>query len=93
MLSYDPQKQVQEDLNFTGFYENPEDKKIYAVNLFSEKESNIEPQVKSQEVILAKEKPKDKAYINFDLSYIFLFFALITIIFEILLYMGGRIYT
>ncbi len=93
MLSYDPQKQVEENLNFTGFYENSEDKKIYAVNLFSEKESTIEPYIKSQEVILAKEKPKDKAYVNFDLSYIFLFFALITIIFEMFLYMGGRIYT
>ncbi|MGB9768794.1 MULTISPECIES: vWA domain-containing protein [Dictyoglomus] len=93
MLSYDPQKQVQENLNFTGFYENPEDKKIYAINLFSQKESTIEPQITSQEVILAKKRPKEKAYVNLDLSYIFLFFALIAIIFEMFLYMGGRIYT
>lgn len=93
MLSYDPQRQVQENLNFTGFYEDPQDKRVYAINLFSEKESKIEPQIGSQEVISSKEKPKEKSYISLDLSYIFLFLALIAIFFEMLLYMGGRIYT
>ena len=93
MLSYDPQRQVQENLNFTGFYEDPQDKRVYAINLFSEKESKIEPQIGSQEIILSKEKTKEKSYISLDLSYIFLFLALITIFFEMLLYMGGRIYT
>ncbi len=93
MLSYDPQRQVQENLNFTGFYEDPQDKRVYAINLFSEKESKIEPQIGSQEVVYSKEKPKEKSYISLDLSYLFLFLALITIFFEMLLYMGGRIYT
>lgn len=96
-LSYDPQKRLgEEGLNYTkytGFYEDSKDRKIYAVNIFSEKESNIVPKVRSFEYGDKKSSIKENVRISLDLSIFFLILTLITIFFEILLYLGGRIYT
>lgn len=94
-LSYDPQRKIGE-LRYTkspGFYEDSKEKKIFAVNIFSEKESNIIPKIKSFESGDKKTINNDNNRVYLDLSIFFLILTLITILLEILIYLGGRVYS
>lgn len=96
-LSYDPQKRVGEEglkyIRSIGFYEDFRDKKIYAVNIFSERESDITPKIKSFEYGDKKSSIKENVRVSIDLSIIFLILTLITVFFEMIVYLGGRIYS
>ncbi|HOP95207.1 MAG TPA: BatA and WFA domain-containing protein [Dictyoglomaceae bacterium] len=90
-LSYDPQKKCGDesvDAISPGFYEiNMEGKdKIFAVNIFSQKESDIAPKFTFES---KKEVKKETGFVSIQLSSLFLILALLLFSFEAVIFLRG----
>ena len=89
-LSYDPQKRCDNYMDSPGFKEY--NGYLYAVNIFSQKESDISKKI-NIEIDKEKDKKEEKGFIQIDLSKPLIFLVFLLLILEIFFYQGGKYYS
>jgi len=89
-LSYDPQKRCDNYMDSPGFKEY--NGYLYAVNIFSQKESDISKKI-NIETDKEKDKKEEKGFIQIDLSKPLIFLVFLLLILEIFFYQGGKYYS
>uniref|UniRef100_A0A7C3MI55 VWA domain-containing protein n=1 Tax=Dictyoglomus thermophilum TaxID=14 RepID=A0A7C3MI55_DICTH len=89
-LSYDPQKRCDNYMDSPGFKEY--NGYLYAVNIFSQKESDISNKI-NMETKKEESKKEEKGFIQIDLSKPLIFLVFLLLIMEIFFYQGGKYYS